>query len=94
MKEGGSRRFPPFMKKKGGGRCEKFDPVMRWGEGVQQVSNPPFSLFVAPGPLPVINDWSLSLGLSLSDISLKSIGSPLGVGLGTNNIILTPASRA
>ena len=49
---GGRKKFPPS---KGGGR-KKFYPVLR---GVQKVSDPRFSHFVAP-PLPIINDQSLN----------------------------------
>ena len=53
---GGRKKFPPFKR---GGR-KKFYPVLRGG-GAQKVSDPRFSHFVAPPPLPVINDQSLSI---------------------------------
>ena len=51
----GRNKFPPF--KRGGGH-EKFCPVSR--EGGANVSDPRFSHFEQPPPLPVINDQSFS----------------------------------
>ena len=34
--------------------------LLSWGGGAQKVSDPRFSHFVAPPPLPVINDQSLT----------------------------------
>ena len=55
----------------GGGGQVKFYPYkkVRWGGGAQTVLDPQFSHFVAPPPLPVINDQSLSAEEDLLDIT-------------------------
>ena len=60
-----------------GGGAQKVVPCLKGGGGVQKVSDPRFSHFVAP-PLPVINDQSLmipgvSFGYSLIGIEFRQI---------------------